>query len=107
MPAKRRIPLYEHRPIEVGTHYFVVSITRSNVPEGYKHKGAQRYAKYHFSAIVVVVEQLAPFKPSERLRTVPYQHVFNTLEEAEARGDELEREYLDRGWHYYDERTFV
>jgi hypothetical protein len=53
-----------------------------------------------------VVEQLDPFKPSERFRTMPYQHVFNTLEEAEARGDELEREYRDRGWHYYDERTF-
>jgi hypothetical protein len=86
MPAKQRIPLYEHRPIEVGTHYFVVSITSSDVPEGYKHEGRQRHVRFHFAGIVGVVEQLDPFKPSERFRTVPYQHVFNTLEEAEARG---------------------
>jgi hypothetical protein len=102
MNLRQRIPLYEHNPVHAGSYYLQVVVTRQILTDPYEHEGQQRFVKYLVTGVVGAVEQAQPFRTSENSRRVAHRDVFNTLEEAEKRGDEIEAEYASRGWHHYD-----
>jgi hypothetical protein len=100
MPTKPRTPLYEHNPIHAGTRFFTVDIKQKVVTKGYEHEGQQRFVKYAAETVVGIVESTEPWStPKDKQDRNPVGE-FKTVEEAEARADELEAAYADRGWHY-------
>lgn len=101
MNPHQRIPLYEHNPVHAGSHYLQVVVTKQILTEPYEHEGQPRFVKYLVEGVVGAVEQAQPFKTSKDSRKVEHKHVFNTLDEAEKHGDEIEAEFASRGWHYY------
>lgn len=101
MNPKQRTPLYEHNPVHAGSRYLQVVVTRQIFTEPYEHEGQQRFVKYLVQGIVGGVQQTQPFQTSKDSRKVEHDCVFNTLEAAEANGDEIETQYVGRGWHYY------
>ncbi|HZD51262.1 MAG TPA: hypothetical protein VE178_21160 [Silvibacterium sp.] len=98
---KPRIPLYEDNPVHAGSGYLQVVVKQQVVPNGYEHEGKLRYVRYEVEGILGIVEQTEPFKTSRGTGRAKPKFLFNTLEEAEAAGDEIEAEYLKRGWHHY------
>ncbi len=98
---KQRYPLYEHDPIHAGTQFLQLKIEQQTVPDGYEHEGTRRYANYVMSGTVGVVDQTRPFYAPKEKFNVAHKATYNTLDEAETRGDAIEADYLRRGWHRY------
>jgi hypothetical protein len=59
--------------------------------------------KYEVIATIGVVESTEPWStPKDKFRH-ENKGSFSTLEEAEARAHEVETEYANRGWRYYEQ----
>jgi hypothetical protein len=72
------------------------------VPQGYEYNGQQRYVQYAVIATIGVVDSTEPWSTPKDKFTRENKGTFSTAEEAEACAHDVDTEYANRGWRYYD-----
>jgi hypothetical protein len=102
MTRQRRTPLYELDPIRAGSQFLSVTIDEKTVPEGYDYNGEKRYVQYDVVATIGVVENTNPWSTPEDKFKRDNKGTFSTAGEAEARAHDIDTEYANRGWRYFD-----